>query len=153
MKARDERRRNRLLKAEAERADFERKERTLQAQARGFSAAGAAGVAASSASGAGHSATGTRKKILDKQVAEHEACKQRRAAEKLEKRKSEQAKAAGLSMATIRQVPEVREKVDKYISKLKASAPTIASDKTATNVTRKTVQPAVVETKDVQPDT
>ena len=106
-RARDERRRNRLVKAEAERADLERQERTLQAQARGFSAAGAASVVATLASGVGHSATGTRKKTLDTQVAEHEARRQRRAADKLEKRKSEQAKAAGLSMATIRQVPEV----------------------------------------------
>ena len=143
-RAKNERRRLRMLKAEEDRADLERQERTLHAQSRGFSAAGAAGVEPS--------ANGTRKKTIDSQVAEHEARRQRRAAEKLEKRKSEQAKAAGLSMASIRKIPEVREKVDKYIGKLKSKAPTLASDNTASNVTNKTVQPANVQIRDVESD-
>ena len=80
-RAKDERRRLRMLKAEEDRADLERQERTLQAQSRGFSAAGAAGVDTHHVGGVEPSANGTRKKTIDSQVAEHEARRQRRAAE------------------------------------------------------------------------
>ena len=139
-----------------EKAELEKQARLLREQRADLSAAGAAALPPqlrSSSSQAGgphvplaappHSAgLGARNKDLSKQVAEHEARQQRRAAKKLVQRQEQQQHLAGLSMEGIRSVPDLRLEVEDYIHRLQDLAPTLASDATATGITTKTVQPA-----------
>ena len=93
---------------------------------------------ASSSSSAPKS-TRTKGKILKDKVAEYEAKKARKAAAKL----AEQQKKIGddLQMSGIRSLPDVRLEVEEYMTRLKAAAPTLASDPTATGYTSNTFQP------------
>ena len=127
-KVKKERRDRRQLRFEQDKAELERQEKVLRAQVVGL--------------GGVQQDPGVRKNDLEKKVAEHEAKQQRKAAAKLAKRMEEQQRAAGLSLPGIRKDPKVREKVDKYINKLKEVAPTLSSDKTAGSRTDMIPQPA-----------
>ena len=127
-KARRDRRERRQLQFDHDKAELERQERLLRAQVVGH--------------GDCENDPESRKRDLEKKVAEHEARQQRKAAAKLAKRMEEQQNAAGVSMASIRKVPEVRDKVDTYLNRLKEVAPTLSSDKTAGSMTTKTLPPA-----------
>ena len=151
-----ERKTRRQQKVALEKAELERQAGLLRAQMAGAGAAAlpphlrsspnraAGGTQVTEAAPVPPSSAGlgARNKDLSKQVAEHEARQQRRAANKLAKRQEQQQQFAGLSMAGIRSEPDLRVEVENYINRLKGLAPTLASDKTATGITAKTVQPA-----------
>ena len=87
------------------------------------------------------SSTGTKQKNLKDKVAEHEAKKASKAAAKL--LQQQQNTGDGLVMAGIRTIPDVRQEVEQYIAQLKAMAPTLSADPTATGFHPSTFQPDV----------
>ena len=77
---------------------------------------------------------------LKHKISEHEAKKQRKAAAKLPPTNQ----VEGITIGGIRTLPDVRQEVEGYISKLKALVPSLATDPTATGFSRSTFQPAGV---------
>ena len=74
---------------------------------------------------------------LKDKVSEHEAKKARKAAAKLVKAQNND----GLTIGGIRSLPDVRQEVETYISRLKSMVPSLASDPTAAHFGSATFQP------------
>jgi hypothetical protein len=98
--------------------------------------------AALSAQSATVTDTGTNPKVLKDKVAEMEAKKARKTAEKLAKQQSKQD--FGLTMGGIRSLPDVRKEVEEYITQLRAVVPPLSSDPTAGGFNPNTFQPGTV---------
>ena len=82
---------------------------------------------------------GTGDRNLKDKVSEHQAKKQRKSAG--QRQAQQQGLGSGLTMPGIRSLPEVRQEVEDYISKLKSIVPTLASDPTASGFNSSTFQP------------
>ena len=76
---------------------------------------------------------------LKEKVSEHEAKKQKKAADKRAKLQLQQSD--GLTIGGIRSLPDVRQEVEGYISRLQSIVPSLASDPTAGGFGSSTFQP------------
>ena len=138
--ARKERKKQRRLRREQELADLDKQAELLKATAsrtRSKVTRSAASPLVSAASNS-HStmaepvsmtSNGTRNKTLQDQVSEHEARRQRKAADKLAKQRK--TRTSELTMPGIRELPDVQEEAAVLMAKLQSMIPSLAKDPTA----------------------